>query len=774
MVDAAVMESNVLRHNYIGTEHMVLAAIQETHSVAWNFFGEMGLAINDVRFAAADIAAKNPSSALEPVEAAQGQKQQQSQGNGKQKQSILAAFSRDLTALAREGKVDPVIGREREIKRVIQILSRRNKNNPVLIGDPGVGKTAIAEGLAIKIASGAVPQNLGNKRLLTLDLAQMIAGTKYRGEFEERIKRVLKEITEQKNVILFIDELHTLVGAGSGEGTMDASNMLKPALARGELQCIGATTLAEYRKYFEKDAALERRFQIIQVNEPSDEETKKILEGIKNKYEEFHGVVYEPEVIDAVVRYSRRYISERFFPDKAIDLLDEAGAMKRIEENDRPPEIEELEKAIAALDEEKQVFVQTQNYEKAAEARDKMDILKQKLNSFRAYWQSTQGKQRKPVAAQDICAVIESMTGIPAENLSTTDTKRLLDMETEIHKSVIGQHDAVSTISSAIRRSRAGVSSVKRPSGSFIFLGPTGVGKTQLAKSLAKFLFGSEDSLIRIDMSDFMEKHNVSRLTGAPPGYIGYGEGGFLTEKIRRNPYSVVLLDEIEKAHPDVFNLLLQILEEGELVDSMGHHVNFRNTVIIMTSNAGAREISSDSHLGFDTRAGGIMSYSEIKTSALTELKRLMSPELLNRIDDTIVFNALSPEEVAAILDIRLAELADRLSERKLRLKVLPAAKQYLAANGYDPTMGARPMRRIIQRDIEDPLANLILSGELTGQADPVGCEANDERMDAPGTVVIDCKDDVITVVIRKAKKPELVSVGIGELVDARESVFES
>jgi ATP-dependent Clp protease ATP-binding subunit ClpC len=559
-----------------------------------------------------------------------------------------------------------------------------------------------------------VPQNLQDRRVVTLDLGLLIAGTKYRGEFEDRIKHIMKEVTEQKNIILFVDEIHTLIGAGSAEGTMDASNMLKPALSRGELQCVGATTLKEYRKYFERDAALERRFQPVTVEEPSDADTRLILEGIKGKYEEYHGITYDSDVIDRVVRFSRRYIPSRFLPDKAIDILDEAGAMKRLEDEGRPKELEDFEEAISRLGEEKAEAIRLQRYEQAADIRDRTTVLKQKQEAFRQHWLETSVRSHKRVTVTDICSVIETMTGIPAEQLSESETRRLLAMEAELHKTVVGQDEAVKAMAASIRRSRAGVSSVKRPLGSFVFLGPTGVGKTLLAKTLAKFLFGSEDALIRIDMSDFMEKHNVSRLTGAPPGYVGYEEGGMLTEKLRRKPYSVVLFDEIEKAHPDVFNMLLQLLEEGELQDNLDHAVSFRNTVIIMTSNAGTKEISSDFHMGFSGAASGsFMSYEQMKKSATGEFKKLMNPELLNRIDDILVFAPLSREHVTAILDLRLKELADRLGEKRLTLTVTASAKDYLAEKGYDQALGARPMRRLIQREIEDEIATRVLEGNV-------------------------------------------------------------
>jgi len=783
MLDTASLESRSLRHEYIGTEHLLLAAIREENSTTYRFFTEEALTIDDVRTAVQETLRNTTSSAAtlrgsngtgsgaggaggdrsrdaggpagnrgDADEVAAGRRARK--GNGQDGESYLAEFSKDLTAQVRAGTLDPVVGREREIQRLIQILSRRNKNNPVLVGEPGVGKTAIVEGLAQRIVAENVPGNLINKRVIVLDLALVIAGTKYRGEFEERMKRILKEIQEQKNIIIFIDELHTLIGAGGAEGSMDASNMLKPALSRGELQCIGATTLKEYRKYFEKDAALERRFQIVQVNEPSDAETIQILNGIKPKYEEYHRVKYADDVVKTIVTFSRRYITDRFLPDKAIDLLDEAGALKKIEADERPAELAELEKQIAILMEEKNQMVENQNYERAAQVRDEVRMLRIRAEELGKNNGPLVVTDRNTVTVHDVCTVLNTITGIPMEQLNTAETARLLHMEEELHKTVVGQDEAIRLISSAVRRSRAGVSSFKRPQGSFIFLGPTGVGKTLLAKTLARFLFGSEDALIRVDMSDFMEKHTSSRLVGAPPGYVGYEEGGVLTEKVRRNPYSVVLLDEIEKAHPDIFNLLLQMLEEGELRDNLGHTVNFRNTVIIMTSNAGARQISTGNRMGFSSAGDGLMDYDDMKQSALTELKKIMSPELLNRIDDTVVFTTLSKAEVSKILDNQLAEFEGRLKEQGLAIKLKPAAREYLIDNGYEPQFGARPMRRLIQREVEDPAALMILAGDVK-----------------PGdTLVVDFKKGALSLAKAPVRKPRTGettrSAGTPELVE--------
>ena len=759
MIDIADIESSALHNNYIGTEHLLLAAIRDEGSVTAKFFANEGYTIMDARFTVMELQAdggssirqQNAESLVDSVfrsllnddaggglfgvfEEKKSEKRQPiDKSNSGQKQSFLAEYSRDLTKLARENKDDPVVGRDKEIHRVIQILSRRTKNNPVLTGEPGVGKTAIVEGLAQHIAAGKVPEGLLNKRILSLDLAAIVAGTKYRGEFEERMKKMMKELQENKDIILFIDELHTIIGAGGPEGTMDASNIMKPALSRGEIQIIGATTTKEYTRHIEKDLALERRFQVVKVEEPGDQETEEILNGIKTKYENYHKVIYDDAVIPAIVKLSRRYIPEKVLPDKAIDILDEAGAAKKIQEEARPTELAELEQNISQLIEEKTALVKNQDYESAALVRDKVIDLKRRLNVYSDLWKKSGASGTKRVSVSDIEHIISEMTGVPVERLSSSEAERIVHMEDELHNTVIGQNSAVSVISGAIRRARAGISSPKHPVGSFIFLGPTGVGKTQLAKALAKYLFGSEESLIRIDMSDFMEKHTASRLVGAPPGYVGYEEGGVLTEKVRRHPYSVVLLDEIEKAHPDIFNLLLQLLEEGELSDNLGHTVNFRNTVIIMTSNAGARQITNEGRVGFGT-LDGVMPYEEIKAGAMNELKKLLSPELINRIDDVIVFDALSKIEVSKILDIQLAELGDRLAERGLTISLKPKAKEYLIENGYNPAMGARPMKRLLRKEIEDPLSMELLSN--------AGKDYN--------TVSIECNNGKIKVKLEK------------------------
>ncbi|HRY55485.1 MAG TPA: ATP-dependent Clp protease ATP-binding subunit [Spirochaetia bacterium] len=717
LLESAAEEANMAGSDYIGTEHFVVAAAREQGSPFERLLASHGVYYEQLRAAARLL--REPSEAEEAREpgAPAGQRPaspapaSQARAAAGGRTPLLDEFARDLTARAREGRLDPVIGRERELGRVVRILSRRTKNNPVLVGEPGVGKTAIVEGLAQRLARPDAPEGLGGKRILALDLAAVVAGTKYRGEFEERLKRIMKEIAQAGNVILFIDEIHTVVGAGSAEGTIDASNMLKPALSRGEVQCIGATTLDEYRKRFEKDAALERRFQSVLVEEPESAEAVEILEGVKSRYEDFHGVAYTKRAVESSVELARRYVSDRFLPDKAIDLLDEAGALVKVASPVRPPELAEVEAEIRRLTEEKLALVSTQNYERAAEVRDSVRRLKARLEALKGEWEGSGRGRRPQVGEEEVRAVLSEATGIPLARLAESDSERLLKLESELHRRVVGQEEAIKAIASAVRRSRAGVSDGRRPMGSFIFLGPTGVGKTLVAKSLAEYLFGSDEALVRIDMSDFMERHNASRLVGSPPGYVGYEEGGMLTERIRRRPYSVVLFDEIEKAHPEVFNLLLQLLEEGELRDNLGHAVSFRTSVVIMTSNAGARDIASTG-LGFKPEER-ILSYAEIRSSALAELKRRFNPEFVNRVDDIVVFRSLSREESRSILELLLAELSRRLAERGVSLEVRETAKAALAERGYDPAYGARPMRRLLQSAVEDALSEEILGGRL-------------------------------------------------------------
>jgi ATP-dependent Clp protease ATP-binding subunit ClpC len=728
ILEESANEARNLGHEYIGTEHLLLATVAEQGSVVANYLAAKTVTIEVLRDVISDLSGGHPARPKDERPAAADDARWKRPAPGVKKTTpTLDEFSRDLTALALKKTLDPVVGREREIKRLVQILARRTKNNPVLIGEPGVGKTAIVEALAQRIVLGQAPDVLLGKRVMVLDLAALIAGTKYRGEFEERLKRVMKEIASVGNVILFIDELHTIIGAGGAEGAIDASNMLKPALSRGEIQCIGATTLAEYRKHVERDAALERRFQSVIVGEPSVEEAVEILTGISDRYAQFHNVTYTPDAIEAAAQLSSRYISDRSLPDKAIDLLDEAGAQKKIASGGRPREIQDLEAQVEALTREKNDLVNSQNYEKAAAIRDDVRKLKQEIEDLKSRWESGPEGDPRIVGAEDIQNILADITGIPISRIAQTEADKLLAIESVLHQSVIGQEEAIGAISSAIRRSRTGLNSPKRPLGSFIFLGPTGVGKTLLAKTLAEFLFGSADALIRIDMSDFMEKHNVSRLVGAPPGYVGYEEGGLLTEKIRRRPYAVVLLDEIEKAHPDVFNLLLQILEEGELQDNLGHTVSFRNCLIVMTSNAGARQITKGGNLGFRT-GEGMMSHSEIKSSALAELKRLFRPEFVNRVDEIVVFHALTGKEVESIFHLMLGEIRERLLQRNLHIEVTPKARTWLIQKGYDPTYGARPLRRTLQKELEDMLSLRILQGQLSS-GDHITVEIRNDKL---------------------------------------------
>ena len=716
LLDAAAVEARILRCDYIGTEHLLLAALREEKSVIQNFFIKARISLDQARQFVAEVEKKVPSSAkltsnMEPVFANNSFDSAASRRN-KTQGGILQQFCRDLTEAARNDETDTVVGRDAEIARVIQTLSRRTKNNPVLVGEPGVGKTAVVEGLAQHIAAGDVPRELLKKRILLLDLSGMIAGTKYRGEFEERMKRMLKEVKENPDVILFIDEIHTIIGAGGPEGTMEASNMMKPALSRGDIQVIGATTTKEYRNRLERDAALTRRFQMIRVEEPSDADTIEMLRGLKYRYESFHHVYYEDEAIESIVKCSRRYITDRCLPDKAFDILDEAGAAKKINSEVRPPELDEIERTIDSLLAEKRSLVENQDYERAAMVRDKVQELRHRLDEINLSLKGKDGADRTHVTVDDVLAVISGMTGIPAERLDNGEAKKLLDMEKVLSAEVVGQTEAVKAICSAVKRHRAGVSSQKRPVGSFFFLGPTGVGKTQLAKSLAKFLFGTEDALLRFNMSEYSERSSATGLTGTSPGYIGYEDGGKLTKKVLEHPYSVVLFDEIEKADPNIYNLMLQILEEGELTDGQGRTVNFRNTVVIFTSNAGSNRITSDGRLGFSTAAEGLLPYEEMKASAMEELKRILSPELLNRIDDVVVFHALDRDVLSKIVDLQVAELASRISDQGLSVVLKPKARQFMIENGYEPSMGARPMRRLIQHDVEDALANLLLSGK--------------------------------------------------------------
>ena len=622
----------------------------------------------------------------------------------RKKEEFLSLFSKDMVAEAKRGEGDPIIGREKEIERVMKILSRRRKNNPILLGEPGVGKTALVEGLAQRIAAGNVPEGLQNRRILYLDMGAIVAGTKYRGEFEDRLKKLLQVVMEKGNIILFIDEIHTIVGAGGSEGAIDAANILKPPLSRGELQCIGATTVKEYRRRIEKDSALERRFQNVYIDEPDEEATKKILYGIVGRYADHHHVVYTGEAVETAVNASQRYITERFQPDKSIDLLDEAGAEKRIRQSEKPKTVVRLEEKIRQRKLRKNVLVDEQRFEEAAKERDRIKRLEGELAAAVAVWHRERSEERLPVTADDILRVVSTATGIPAEKLAESEAHRLLHLEEELNRVVIGQDKAVAAVASAIRRSRVGFASPQRPSGSFLFLGPTGVGKTYLAKTLAETLFGSSDALIRVDMSDYMEKHNVSKLVGAPPGYVGFEEGGMLSGMVRRRPYCVVLLDEIEKAHPDVFNLLLQVLEEGELIDSLGHKVSFRNAVIIMTSNLGSKDLNRAGQLGFSQEKGW-KSYAEIKQSAMAEAKRFLAPEFINRLDEIVVFDSLKEPQIRQIADLLCRETVERLAKNGITLKIAAAVSDELVATGFDPVYGARTMRRAIRTRIEDPLA---------------------------------------------------------------------
>ncbi len=724
VLEMSAQEALRMGAGYIGTEHLLLASLREQDSVAFrilvalnvnlkrlydDIMGMLGEGAKTQTVSPLDMASMNFAQAFGFAQ--QPQKKQQ---KVKSQTPTLDNYSRDFTQMAADGKFDPIIGREKEIERVIQILSRRTKNNPCLVGDPGVGKTAIAEGLAQKIVEGSVPELLKDKRVVCLDLSGMIAGSKYRGEFEERIKRVMNEVRSSNNIILFIDELHTIIGAGSAEGTMDAANILKPALSRGEMQVIGATTLNEYRKYIEKDAALERRFQPVQVDEPSEDEAVLILRGIRDKYEAHHKVRITDSAIEAAVKFSSRYIPDRFLPDKAIDIIDEASSKVRLRMYTAPPNIKDLEKKFAELEKEKESAIKTEEFEKAGILKQQQNRIKEQLEQEKNDWHANNSKSDQVVDEEEIASIVSAQTGVPVQKVQEEETKRLMNMEEILHKRVVGQDEAVSSVSKAIRRGRIGFKNPKRPVGSFLFLGPTGVGKTELCRALSEVLFGNEDSIIRVDMSEYMEKHSVSKLIGSPPGYVGYEEGGQISEKVRRKPYSVVLFDEIEKAHPDVFNILLQVLEDGHITDSQGRKVSFKNTVIIMTSNAGARNIISPKKLGFTSQEDTQKDYEKMKKGVMDEVKQIFRPEFLNRIDDIIVFHPLGKDEINKIVEIMIKEVSDRI-QKNMDIKLEPTAAviDHIAEEGFDVAFGARPLRRAIQTKVEDACAEKVLEGKI-------------------------------------------------------------
>ena len=719
--ELSLREALQLGHNYIGTEHLLLGLLKEGEGVAAQVLTKQGADLAQVRQTVIQMLSgyqRGDDEGRESVGAGVGG----SGGPERSNSAILEQFGRNLTQAARENKLDPVIGRRVEMERVMQVLSRRTKNNPVLIGEPGVGKTAVVEGLAQAIVHGDVPETIKDKQIYSLDMGSLVAGSRYRGDFEERLKKVLKEIRTRGDIILFIDEIHTLVGAGAAEGSIDAAQMLKPMLARGELQTIGATTNDEYRKYIEKDAALERRFQPVKVEEPSVDETVEILKGLRDRYEAHHRVIITDAAIQAAAELADRYISDRFLPDKAIDLVDEAGARLRIRRMTAPPELRELDEKIAEVRRNKEAAIDDQDFEKAASLRDQESKLSEERKAKEEAWKGGESDEIAEVGDQEIAEVLAMSTGIPVVRLTQTETAKLLKMEDELHKRVIGQDEAVKALAQSIRRTRSGLKDPNRPGGSFIFAGPTGVGKTELAKALAEFLFGDEDALIQLDMSEFSEKHTASRLFGAPPGYVGYDEGGQLTEKVRRKPFSVVLFDEVEKAHPDIFNSLLQILEEGRLTDSQGRKVDFKNTVIIMTTNLGTRDINKGVLTGFQTADNSTHDYSRMKAKVAEELKQHFRPEFLNRVDDTIVFPPLTKAEITRIVDLMIAKLAKRMEAQDMRLQLTDEARELLADVGFDPVLGARPLRRAIQREIEDALSERILFGELQpGQVVTVG-----------------------------------------------------
>jgi ATP-dependent Clp protease ATP-binding subunit ClpC len=744
VLELALREALSLGHNYIGTEHILLGLVRENEGVAARILLDFDADSEKIR-----------NEVIRMLSGPGGRRQQgqgqQGQGEGKKSSKLLDQFGRNLTRLAAESKLDPVVGRETEIERIMQILSRRTKNNPVLIGEPGVGKTAVVEGLAQRITHGEVPELLKNKQIYTLDLAALVAGSKYRGEFEERLKKVMKEITQRGDIILFIDELHNLVGAGAAEGAIDAASILKPALARGELQTIGATTLDEYRKYLERDSALERRFQQIRVDQPSIEETEQILKGLRDRYEQHHRVDITDEALHAAAELADRYISDRFLPDKAIDLIDEAASRMRIKSMTAPPVYRDLEEEIETTRRDKEAAIEAQEFEKAANLRDQERQLTNKKRQLEEQWRAGESGERPSIGEEEIADIVSMWTGIPVFKLTEAETQKLMRMEDELHKRVIGQQPAIEAVSKAIRRSRAGLKDPKRPTGSFIFLGPSGVGKTELARTLAEFLFGDEDAMVRIDMSEYMEKHSVSRLVGSPPGYIGYDEGGQLTEAVRRKPYSVLLLDEIEKAHPDVFNILLQILEDGRLTDAQGRTVDFRHSIVIMTSNVGASEIAKNTGIGFTIGDDTGITYDDMKNRIMGELKKLFRPEFLNRIDEVIVFHKLTKEEITEIVELLLRRIRESMAERELSLNLSDDARDLLVEKGWDPAMGARPLRRAIQRYIEDPLADEVLKAE---DLQPGATVEVDRSKATEG------EEPEVQITIRQPERREPVTVG--------------
>jgi ATP-dependent Clp protease ATP-binding subunit ClpC len=716
VIEYSMEEARNLNHNYVGTEHILLGLLREQEGVAAQVLMNLGLKLEEVREEVLNLLGHG----IEGGEGERGGRGGVSEEGGEGRKSrsktpALDSFGRDLTELARQKKLDPVIGRENEIERAIQILSRRTKNNPVLLGEAGVGKTAIVEGFAQRVVEGDVPELLLDRRIVVLDLAMMVAGTKYRGQFEERIKAVMNEVRRAKNTILFIDELHTLVGAGGAEGAIDASNVLKPALARGEIQCIGATTLDEYRKYIEKDSALARRFQEILIDPTSPEDTVKILRGLRDRYEEHHRVQITDDAIQSAVELSDRYITGRCLPDKAIDVIDESGARVRLKSMSKPPNLKEIDEEVETLNRQKEEAVANQDFEQAARLRDQADKLKKKKQQITKEWRE-KSRENGGVVDEDVIAeVVSKMTGIPLTRMTTEDSLRLMQMEDELHKRVISQDEAIKAVARAVRRSRSGLQDPKRPTGTFVFAGPTGVGKTLLAKALAEFMFGDAEALVQIDMSEYMEKHNVSRLIGAPPGYVGYEEGGQLTEQIRRRPYAVVLLDEIEKAHPEVFNMLLQVMEEGRLTDSFGRNIDFRNTILIMTTNAGAEAIKNEAAFGF-AKPDQDASYESMKTRVTEEIEKVFRPEFINRVNDIIVFRHLNDEDMKHVVDLELAKVRDRLKEKGLTIELTDEAKEFLVKKGSNTDYGARPLRRAIETFVEDPLAEELLKGEFAGK----------------------------------------------------------